>query len=119
MDGTDESGEVAHIYTFFAGLDVPEPNTVEHRMATTAANTLDEAVEMLENALAANYEDESVMAAINSTSDLLFYGVEPDRGLDQLDLMLIRKMNLRHVLGTNQPTCSSFFLVTLRVSMYV
>ena len=39
------------------------------------------------------------MEAINQTSGLLFYGVEPDRGLDSLDLMLIRKMNLRAECG--------------------
>ena len=60
MEPDSETGEVAHIYTFFAGLDVPEPETKEHRLATTAANTLDEAVEMLDHALAAQYEDESV-----------------------------------------------------------
>jgi len=97
--GESETGEVAHIYSFFAGLDVPEPNTREHTIAVSAAKKMDEAVEMLESALQANYEDVSVLEAINATSDLLFYGIEPDRGLDNLDLVLIRKMNLRDECG--------------------
>jgi hypothetical protein len=68
-------------------------------MSVVAAKNMDEAVEQLDYAVQAAYEDESVQLALNATTDLLFYGVEPDRGLDVLDLMLIRKMNLRTECG--------------------
>ncbi|KAK3251274.1 hypothetical protein CYMTET_39384, partial [Cymbomonas tetramitiformis] len=42
-----ETGQVAHVYAVMAGLDSPMPNTKEHAMAVSAADTLDTALNLL------------------------------------------------------------------------
>eukprot|EP00854_Cymbomonas_tetramitiformis_P014077 gene14077-16642_t len=94
-----ETGQVAHVYAVMAGLDSPMPNTKEHAMAVSAADTLDTALNLLPRLEHAGFTDPATVAALNTAQDFLLHGVEPRKGLDELDRVLIRKMALRQDCG--------------------
>ncbi|KAK3278586.1 hypothetical protein CYMTET_13482, partial [Cymbomonas tetramitiformis] len=55
--------------------------------------------EWSENNMHKRFTDPATVAALNTAQDFLLHGVEPRKGLDELDRVLIRKMALRQDCG--------------------
>ena len=79
-------GEKPELYT---ALD-PE----EDERAMKASEEMSDAMMQLQEAVAAAHTDEAVLKVINQTRDFFLYGIQPVRGLDEVDKLMTRKRTL-------------------------
>jgi hypothetical protein len=101
-----KEGAYSAVQLYSANLfDLGEGET--HVLAKHATKSLAKAATQLQQAVALdwlteherNTTDAAVQAAINATKNFFFYGIQPSKGLDELDQVLIRKMELMDQCG--------------------
>jgi hypothetical protein len=81
-----DKNKVPQLYT---ALD-PE----EDERAMKAVEEMSDAMMQLQEAVAAAHTDPSILKVINQTKDFFLYGIQPTRGLDDVDKLMTRKRTL-------------------------
>ena len=66
----------------------------EDERAKKAMEEMSDAMMQLQEAVAAAHTDPSVLKVINQTRDFFLYGIQPKRGLDDVDKLMTRKRTL-------------------------
>ena len=86
-----DSGQVAQLYT------APDPEDDER--AAKAMEEMADAMLQLQESVAAGHTDPSVLKTINETKSFFLHGIQPKRGLDDVDKLMIRKRFLMDMCG--------------------
>ena len=86
-----DKNKVPQLYT---ALD-PE----EDERAMKAVEEMSDAMMQLQEAVAAAHTDPSILKVINQTKDFFLYGIQPTRGLDDVDKLMTRKRTMVEFCG--------------------
>jgi len=71
----------------------------EDERAKKAIEEMSDAMMQLQEAVAAAHTDPSVLKVINQTKDFFLYGIQPTRGLDDVDKLMTRKRTMVEFCG--------------------
>jgi hypothetical protein len=71
----------------------------EDERAKKAIEEMSDAMMQLQEAVAAAHTDPSVLRVINQTKDFFLYGIQPKRGLDDVDKLMTRKRTMVEFCG--------------------
>ena len=87
----EQNPEDVQLYT------APDPEDDER--AQKAIEEMADALIMLQEAVAADHKDPSVLEAINASENFFKHGVQPKRGLDPIDKLMTRKRTMMDQCG--------------------
>ena len=108
-----DSTQVAQLYT------APDPEDDER--VAKAMEEMADAMVQLQESVAAGHTDPSVMKTINETKAFFLHGIQPKRGLDDVDKLMIRKRFMMDMCGNqtehwvSKRDVSPYLMCALRV----
>ena len=108
-----DTSQVAQLYA------APDPE--EDERAAKAMEEMADAMLQLQESVAAGHTDPSVIKTINETKAFFLHGIQPKRGLDDIDKLMIRKRFMMDMCGNqtehwvSKTIVSPYLMCALRV----